>query len=222
MWLNHFYLQLLIIRSSLGLFLHIYTASDFLFSDLFRSRSFFFIFHYNNQKPHSQNTIHRYSIKFSRFSTFTEQSAPNSPTTMRLYPSSSATLLFLTTSVFAQDGILQLPVKRTNGREDDINTRPRTLHPRDNSGTLNVSLTNNIKSLEYTVNISVGNPPQSLTVQLDTGSSDLWFPDVSACSFNFFFFFYFATFFFFFFFFLLKLIITCHQLIPTNHIHIMS
>ncbi|KAI8393232.1 Peptidase family A1 domain profile [Nakaseomyces glabratus] len=36
-----------------------------------------------------------------------------------------------------------------------------------------------IGDLMYTVQLHVGTPPQNVTVQLDTGSSDLWFPVAS-------------------------------------------
>lgn len=45
---------------------------------------------------------------------------------------------------------------------------------RRQSGTVLSSLTNEI--LLYFINVTVGTPPQPFSLQLDTGSSDLWFP----------------------------------------------
>jgi hypothetical protein len=35
--------------------------------------------------------------------------------------------------------------------------------------------------VQYRVNVSIGTPPQDLTLAVDTGSSDVWIPDAEAC-----------------------------------------
>ncbi|KAH8705659.1 aspartic peptidase domain-containing protein, partial [Talaromyces proteolyticus] len=50
---------------------------------------------------------------------------------------------------------------------------------RRSSGTTTVPLQN--AYVEYLVEVSVGTPPQKIQSQLDTGSSDLWFPTASQC-----------------------------------------
>jgi hypothetical protein len=64
-----------------------------------------------------------------------------------------------------------------------------TLHKKsDVPGTIEVPITlvngANNEGPQYLVNISIGTPPQEVTVQLDTGSSDLWIfsSDVSIVS----------------------------------------
>lgn len=54
---------------------------------------------------------------------------------------------------------------------------PQKLHRRD--GGVSVDIINDDQVL-YLVNISIGTPPQPMSVQLDTGSSDLWIPSIDS------------------------------------------
>lgn len=55
-------------------------------------------------------------------------------------------------------------------------------HLRRRGNTVLATLAQPDTKIQYNVNISVGTPPQSITVQVDTGSSDVWFPDSTACT----------------------------------------
>lgn len=91
---------------------------------------------------------------------------------MKLYLSQLAVLLLPVTTALAQDGVLKLPMKRSGGIAD-------TLARRSEDNTVDVHISNQLVS--YMVDISVGTPAQTLTVILDTGSSDLWFPAATVC-----------------------------------------
>jgi predicted aspartyl protease len=54
--------------------------------------------------------------------------------------------------------------------------RSRSLEGRATSGTVTEALTNDLQAGLYAANITVGTPGQSLSIQIDTGSSDVWVP----------------------------------------------
>jgi len=62
-------------------------------------------------------------------------------------------------------GVLHLETERRTG------TRTR-LRRRDGNGTVSTSLANEADA--YFIKVQVGTPPQTMSLQIDTGSSDTW------------------------------------------------
>ena len=64
-----------------------------------------------------------------------------------------------------------------NKRRVDAKDAPH-LARRQTSGTVQAGLNNEL--VLYLINVTVGTPPQPFSLQLDTGSSDIWFPAANA------------------------------------------
>jgi hypothetical protein len=72
----------------------------------------------------------------------------------------------------AQAQIIQFDIQRRDG------LKPRDLSRRADS--ITGVLTNQQIQGGYFLNVEVGTPPQNITLQLDTGSSDVWVPSSDA------------------------------------------
>lgn len=90
----------------------------------------------------------------------------------------TAALLSLAASVAASNVVgFEFTKIRVNYR-DVPHLEPRHPHFSRRSDTVQATITNEL--LLYLINVTVGTPPQAISLQLDTGSSDIWFPATSA------------------------------------------
>jgi Eukaryotic aspartyl protease len=62
---------------------------------------------------------------------------------------------------------------------DYVRSREIALKSRSTSNTLGVPMYNLVS--QYRMNVSIGTPPQSIVLAVDTGSSDVWTPEAQAC-----------------------------------------
>jgi predicted aspartyl protease len=90
----------------------------------------------------------------------------------------SITLLALVAlPALASAKTLSLPIFQPEKR----NIHARSKLARRASGTASVSLGNDVQDGLYYVNATVGTPGQTVQLQIDTGSSDIWMFSPSAC-----------------------------------------
>jgi elongation factor G len=73
----------------------------------------------------------------------------------------------------AGGGVVQWDIQRTQRAEEFTRLRKR-------ASTFQETIQNQQERGGYFANCRLGTPGQNLTLQLDTGSSDIWVPDVNA------------------------------------------
>src|SRR5271155_2942876 len=95
------------------------------------------------------------------------------PLNMTRLSSALAVIAFLPSLISADPKVLGFDFYKGMVDARDV---PSRLVRRQN--TVNADLTNEV--LLYFINVTVGTPGQPFSLQLDTGSSDIWFPSVNS------------------------------------------